>query len=110
MCFKLDSRVQSITLSLETMKYPISIQQKRDEFLPIPPNLNQVFQGEQKSDSEFPAFKYMFKINNRNTVKKRGICSKLTLKTPEKCHDDILIFYCYLLTYFTPFSDVFINF
>ena len=93
MCFKLGSRVQSITLSLETMKYPISIQQKRDEFLPIPPNLNQVFQWEEKSDSEFPAFKYMLKINNRNTQKTRNMF-KVNNKDTRKMswrHSDILL-------------------
>ena len=29
---------------------------------------------------------YMFKVNNRNTRTKCEICSKLTIKTPERCH------------------------
>ena len=28
---------------------------------------------------------YLFKVNNKNTRKKCEICSKLTLKTPERC-------------------------
>ena len=28
----------------------------------------------------------MFKVNNRNTRRRRGICSKLTIKTPERRH------------------------
>ena len=31
-----------------------------------------------------PAGNYMIKINNRNTKIRCGICSKLTLKTPER--------------------------
>ena len=27
---------------------------------------------------------YLFKVNNKNTRKKCGICSKLTIKTPER--------------------------
>ena len=37
----------------------------------------------------------MFKVNNRNTRTKCEICSKLTIKTPER-------------RYFTPYSSVFI--
>ena len=28
---------------------------------------------------------YLLKVNNRNARKKREICSKLTIKTPERC-------------------------
>ena len=31
-----------------------------------------------------PAANYMFKVNNRNTRTSRRICSKLTIKTPER--------------------------
>ena len=31
-----------------------------------------------------PASNYMFKVNSRNTRTKREICSKLTIKTPER--------------------------
>ena len=34
----------------------------------------------------YPAGNYMFKVNNRNTKTKCEICSKLTIKTPERCH------------------------
>ena len=33
-----------------------------------------------------PAGNYMFKVNNRNTRAKYEICSKLTIKTPERRH------------------------
>ena len=33
-----------------------------------------------------PAGNYMFQVNNRNTRTKREICSKLTIKTPERRH------------------------
>ena len=36
--------------------------------------------------SRFPAGNYMFKINNRNTKTRSEICSKLTMKTPERRH------------------------
>ena len=32
----------------------------------------------------YPAGNYMFKINNRNTRTRRKICSKLTIKAPER--------------------------
>ena len=34
----------------------------------------------------FPLNIYLFKVNNRNTRKRWKICSKLTIKTPERCH------------------------
>ena len=43
----------------------------------------------------YPANKYMFRVSNRNTRKSCEICSKLTIKTPERCQ-----------IYFTPFSSV----
>ena len=33
---------------------------------------------------EYPANIYLFKVNNGNTRKKYKICSKLTIKTPER--------------------------
>ena len=32
----------------------------------------------------YPAGNYMFKVNNRNTRARYEICSKLTIKTPER--------------------------
>ena len=34
----------------------------------------------------YPANIYLFEVNNRNTRKRCGICSKLTIKTPERRH------------------------
>ena len=34
----------------------------------------------------FPASIYLFKINNGNNRKRCEICSKLTIKKPERCH------------------------
>ena len=45
-----------------------------------------------------PAKIYLFKVNNRNTRRKCKICSKLTIKTPERHH--------WCRSYFTPFSRV----
>ena len=33
----------------------------------------------------FPVCIYLLKVNNRNTRKSCEICSKLTIKTPERC-------------------------
>ena len=33
-----------------------------------------------------PANIYLFKVNNRNTRKRCELCSKLIMKTPERCH------------------------
>ena len=35
-------------------------------------------------NSTMPASNYMFKVNNRNTRTRCEICSKLTIKTPER--------------------------
>ena len=36
-------------------------------------------------ENYLPAGNYMFKVNNRNTRTRCEICSKLTIKTPERC-------------------------
>ena len=43
-------------------------------------------------------------MNNKNTRKKCELCSKLTIKTPERVV--VNFFIVNLLTYFTPFSSV----
>ena len=35
---------------------------------------------------DYPAGNYMLKVNNRNTRTRCEICSKLTIKTPERPH------------------------
>ena len=35
-------------------------------------------------DSHIPGYVYLFKVNNRNTGKRGEICTKLTVKTPER--------------------------
>ena len=42
--------------------------------------------------SIFPAIIYLFKINNRNIRKRCQICSKLTIKTLERCQRCIVDF------------------
>ena len=39
----------------------------------------------------FPTDIYLFKANNRNTRRRYEICSKSTLKTPERHHDVVLV-------------------
>ena len=51
----------------------------------------------------YPANIYLFKVNKRNIRKISGLCSKLTIKTPER-RDVVLVIL--LLTYFTPFYSV----
>ena len=53
-----------------------------------------------------PAGNYMFKVNNRNTRTKCEICSKLTIKVPERHQASFWCLYCWLWTYFTPYSSV----
>ena len=41
--------------------------------------------AKKKEGSQFyPAYIYLFKVNYRNTSKRCEICSKLTIKTPER--------------------------
>ena len=39
-----------------------------------------------KGKGNFPASIYLFKVNNRNTRKRREIYSKLTIQIPGRCH------------------------
>ena len=39
-----------------------------------------------------PAGNYLLKVNNRNTRTRCEICSKLTIKTPERCHWQMISF------------------
>ena len=53
----------------------------------------------------------MFKVKNRNTRKRCKICSKLTIKTPERRHgrrSGVFIVNFEHFPYFAPSSDVFI--
>ena len=43
-----------------------------------------LIQGAETFEYKFPANIYLFKFNNRNTRKRCEICSKLTIKTPER--------------------------
>ena len=33
-----------------------------------------------------PVIIYLFKVNNKNSRERCDICSKLAIKTPERCH------------------------
>ena len=54
------------------------------------------------TDCFSPAGNYLLKVKNWNTRTRYEICSKLTIKTPERRH----WLYCWLWTYFTPCSSV----
>ena len=63
-----------------------------------------------------PAMIYLFKVNNRNTRKRCQICSKLTIKIPERRHkviievaaEVVLVFLSLTLKIFDTFFSVFI--
>ena len=46
---------------------------------------------------------YLFKFNNRNTTKKMWICSKLTMKTPERRRWRLLVFLLLIWNIFHTF-------
>ena len=48
--------------------------------------MNDPFSVSEKTDYSyfFPVGNYMFKVNNSNTRTRCEICSKLTIKTPER--------------------------
>ena len=48
----------------------------------------------QRVDEKNPAGNYMFKVNNRNTRTRYEICSKLTIKTPERRQASFWCLYC----------------
>ena len=52
------------------------------------------------SQSTIPAGNYIFRVNNRNTRVRCEICSKLTIKTPERHRSGVLI-----VNYFAPCSN-----
>ena len=39
-----------------------------------------------KDRARYQANIYLFKVNNRNSRKRSEVCSKLTIKTPDRCH------------------------
>ena len=45
---------------------------------------------------------YLFKLNKRNTRKRPDICSKLTMKLPERRHWNVPVSSLLTLNYFTP--------
>ena len=45
---------------------------------------------------------YMFKVNNRNTTARCGICSKLTIKTPEHISHLVAVFLLLTLNIWMP--------
>ena len=54
----------------------------------------------------FPTNIYLFKINNRNTRKRCGICLKLTIKHQNDVNDVILVFLSIILGIFHTFFSV----
>ena len=56
----------------------------------------------------FASWYYLLKVNNKNTTTRCDIFSKLTIKTPERCHWRCSDVFVVNLTYFTPGCSVFI--
>ena len=50
------------------------------------PIITTVVDGSILTPISFPAGNYMFKVNNRNTRTRCEICSKLTIKIPDRRH------------------------
>ena len=62
-----------------------------------------------KTCGPFPASIYLLKVNNRNTETRCEICSKLRIKIANGVvlvSSSFWYLYCWLGTYFTPFSSV----
>ena len=55
------------------------------------PHLKNQSKFSKKERSQYPTNIYFFKVNNRNTRKRCEICSKLIIKTPERCWSLLLI-------------------
>ena len=55
-------------------------------------SFNFFYQVSKLYESSYPAVNYMFKVNNRNTRTRCEICSKLTIKTPERRQS---LFWCF---------------
>ena len=48
--------------------------------------------GKTHCDRSYPAYIYLLKVNKKNTRKRCEICSKLTIKTPERRQWLVLVF------------------
>ena len=59
--------------------------------------LNPIFLIKRVFTRTLPTTKYILRVCNRNTRKRCEICLKLVIKT---------LLYCYLRTYFTPFTSI----
>ena len=58
------------------------------EFNNYHPNIKFTYESNEENIPfpDFPAGIYLLKVNNRNTRTRCEICSKLTIKTPERRH------------------------
>ena len=54
----------------------------------------------------YPAGNYKFKVNNRNTRTRCEMCSKLTIKKPERANGIVLVSLLLTLNIFHTFSSV----
>ena len=75
----------------KTCKYEIFISDPSDD--PITGVKDSSFHELSRID---PALIYLLKVNNRNTRTKCEICSKLTIKTPERCHWRVVLVFLLL--------------
>ena len=63
--------------SVQMTKHLTKFQNYSLELLPL---------GSQDTSCASPADIYLLQVNNRNTRTRCEICSKLTIKTPKRCH------------------------
>ena len=87
----LSSRLQTLKIynTFNSLRYPIQGILQGSLLKPFPTNI------------------YLFKVNNGNTKKRCKMCSKLTIKAPERRHWGCCgVFIDLNCTKFTPFSSV----
>ena len=55
------------------------------------------------SETQYPANISLFRVNNKSNRKRREICSKITIKVPERLNDVFLVFLLLTLSIFRTF-------
>ena len=58
------------------------------------------------TSKNFPTNIYLFRVNNSNTRKRCEICSKLTIKSPQRRSTVFIVNFEHVSHLFTPFSSV----
>ena len=74
----------SVAFHIETSYLFYSAKQMTGFYMKCKSGLKWVNCNEFSYTISIPAGNFMFKVNNRNTRRKREICSESTIKTPER--------------------------